>query len=60
MVRVESQRMYVASSINRGENNDSPRKAGEDVSRERGSMVTSVTHFRIKRFLYSKDFLPKT
>lgn len=59
MVREESQRMHVASSINRGENNDSPREAGEDVSRERGSMVTSVTRFRIKLFFTVRIFFPR-
>lgn len=56
MVREESQRMYFAFSINRGENNDTPRKAGEDVSRERGSMVT---HFRIKCFFTVRIFFPR-
>lgn len=50
VVREESQRMYLAFSINRGKNNDTPRKAGENVSRERGPMVTLVTYFRIKCF----------
>lgn len=50
MVKGASPRTHFAFSKNGGENNDTLRKEGADVSGERGPIFSLVTRFRVKFF----------